>query len=237
MNKVLLVLAAASAAAAAPASADLIAHWNFNDSTPNAVGGQLGVLNSLSPNSGAGTLSFSAGITLNTVSNGTADGNAGTFAGSTLNAVGGDASGGALVITGGIGGGGDVISNGQSFTFGIDMTGYQDLVVTLATRGTSTGFNNNQLAWSTDGSTFTDFGPAWDGRPTSFFLLTRDLTSVDALDNASNVFVRITVDGATSAAGNNRFDNVQFNATLIPAPGAAALLGVGGLLAARRRRS
>lgn len=235
MNKALLVLAA-SVAAAAPAGADLIAHWNFNDSTPNTLNGQLGTLNSLAPNSGSGTLTFSSGITLNTVSDGTADGNAGTFAGSTLNAVGADGSGGALTVTGGIGGGGDVISNGQSFTFGIDMTGYQDLVVTLATRGTGTGFNNNQLAWSTDGSTFTDFGPAWDGRPTSFFLLTRDLSSVDALDDASTVFIRITLDGATSAAGNNRFDNVQFNATLIPAPGAAALLGLGGLLAARRRR-
>ena len=29
----------------------------------------------------------------------------------------------------------------------------------------------------------------------------------------------------------------NFTATLVPAPGAAALLGVGGLLAARRRRS
>lgn len=230
------LFALAIAAAAAPASADLIAHWNFNDSTSNSSSGQLGVLNSLASDSGSGTLSFSSGITLNTVSNGTADGNAGTFAGTTLNAVLGDASGGALVITGGIGGAGDVISNGQSFTFNIDMTGYQDLVVSFATRGTSTGFNNNQLAWSIDGVNFTDFGPSWDGRPTSFFVVTRDLSSVDALDNASSVYIRITVDGATSAAGNNRFDNVQFNATPIPAPGAAVLLGLGGLLATRRRR-
>jgi hypothetical protein len=235
MNKAPLALAVALACAA-PAGADLIAYWNFNASTPNSSSGQLGVLESLAPDAGSGTLTFSSGITLNTVSDGTADGNAGTFAGTTLNAIGGDASGGALTITGGIGGGGDVISNGQSFTFGIDMTGYQDLVVTFATRGTATGFNNNQLSWSTDGVTFTDFGSAWDGRPTSFFLVTRDLSSVDALDNASTVFIRITLDGATSAAGNNRFDNVQFNATLIPAPGAAALLGLGGLIAGRRRR-
>jgi MYXO-CTERM domain-containing protein len=47
--------------------------------------------------------------------------------------------------------------------------------------------------------------------------------------------MRVTFTGATSATGNNRMDNFQFNADAIPAPGAVALIGLAGLVARRRR--
>jgi MYXO-CTERM domain-containing protein len=60
--------------------------------------------------------------------------------------------------------------------------------------------------------------------------------SFAAADQQDFVFVRMTLSGATNSSGTFRLDNVQFNATPVPAPGAMALLGVAGLLGARRRR-
>jgi hypothetical protein len=52
----------------------------------------------------------------------------------------------------------------------------------------------------------------------------------------------LTLDGATSASGNNRFDNIQFDASPVPEPAewglicAVGLLGVCGLHTWRERR-
>jgi MYXO-CTERM domain-containing protein len=61
-------------------------------------------------------------------------------------------------------------------------------------------------------------------------------------DNAAEVIVRIRalVDsvnstGAYQAGGTARIDNIMVNGTLVPAPGAAALVGLAGLIARRRR--
>ena len=238
-----IVLAAAGLAAlATSASANLVAYWNFNASTPNTTSSQLGTLDSTAPSLGAGTLSIGGGsptITYNTVNAGTANGVVGTFAGTTTNAIGADPVGGALSLQGAVGGANasPVTSNGGYFQFNISMTGLKDLIVTFATRGTGTGFRNGQLSYSTDGVTFTNFGTSWDGGGSStFFLVTKDMTGVSALTNAANVAVRLTLTGATGGGGNNRVDNIQFNATPIPAPASIALMGLGGLVAGRRRR-
>ncbi|TVQ60595.1 MAG: hypothetical protein EA378_10925 [Phycisphaerales bacterium] len=63
-----------------------------------------------------------------------------------------------------------------------------------------------------------------------------DFSMGSGLDFADNAIIRIVFDGATGSAGNNRLDNVQITGAFIPAPGAFALLGLGGLAAARRRR-
>jgi hypothetical protein len=39
----------------------------------------------------------------------------------------------------------------------------------------------------------------------------------------------------TATGGTARMDNVQVQGTLLPAPGAAALVGLAGLMARRRR--
>lgn len=56
-------------------------------------------------------------------------------------------------------------------------------------------------------------------------------------DNQASVTFRIIAKtGASATNGTNRIDNVTVEGDLVPAPGSAALLGLGGLLAARRRR-
>lgn len=124
-------------------------------------------------------------------------------------------------------------NNGATMTITFSMADLADPILTYASQRTSTGFNANQLAWSTDGVNFTDFGSTY-APASSFALVSFDLSTVDALDNAPTVTLRLTVNGASSVSGNNRFDNIQINA--IPTPGTVALLGLGGLIIARRRR-
>lgn len=239
-NGLFLAVAAGTAIVAASANANVVAYWNFNNSTGNTVSGQLGTLNSLAPDQGAGTLSIGGGsptITFNTINNATANGVVGTFTGSTLNAIGADVAGGALSVQGGVGGAGAVTANGGYVQFNVNMTGLKDLVVSFSTRGTATGFRAGQLSYSTDGVSFTNNGATWDGGGSStFFLVSRDLSSIVALNNAPSVTVRITLNTASGSGGNNRIDNVQLNANPIPAPGAIALVGMGGLVLGRRRR-
>lgn len=120
------------------------------------------------------------------------------------------------------------------------MSGYEDLVVSYATQKTSTGFNSNQWAYSTDGSSFTNFGSTVV--PASSFS-TVTLSTLSAVNNSSSVWLRYTFGGASGTSQNNRLDNIQFVATAsaVPEPstyaalaGAAALCGV--MLHRRRQR-
>ena len=54
-------------------------------------------------------------------------------------------------------------------------------------------------------------------------------------DQASVIVRFEALVAAGAASGSNRIDNVVFSGTVIPAPGAIALLGVAGLLPRRRR--
>jgi len=129
----------------------------------------------------------------------------------------------------------------------VNLTGYADPILTFATQRTGTGFNSNQVAYSTDNTTFTNFLSPYNA-PTSFALQTFDFSSINVLDGAATAYFRITLNGATSGAGNNRFDNIQINATVnsttaVPEPStvpALLLLGLGisgrAAFAVRRRR-
>jgi hypothetical protein len=48
--------------------------------------------------------------------------------------------------------------------------------------------------------------------------------------------VRVTFEGATSDSGNNRIDNIQFNATAVPEPTSGLLIGLGTLACVALRR-
>ena len=57
-----------------------------------------------------------------------------------------------------------------------------------------------------------------------------------AANGQANVLFRLRSTATTAAAGTNRVDNIVVSGTAIPAPGALALLGVAGLIGARKRR-
>ncbi len=199
-----------------PARADEIAIWNFNDSN-------------LVVDHGVGTLVcnfVSANILF--------------AAGTTNNARLGDPAGQALSLQGGTGN----TNNGRNITLSVSTLGFSNIIVTLATQGTSTGFNSNQFQYSLDGVTFIDFGApyvpatAFGAVPVVF-----TLSSIAALNNNPNAAFRIVFNGSTSSAGNNRIDNIvvegtSTTTTTIPEPTTAVLLlsGLTGLIGLKRKR-
>ncbi len=104
-------------------------------------------------------------------------------------------------------------ANGKSMVFKFSMSALQNAVITLAIRGTASGFNFHQWAWSTDNITYTNVGPNTADNSTNFVLKTLDLTSVTQINGAPDVYLKITFSGATSTGGNNRLDNVVIHAS------------------------
>lgn len=153
--------------------------------------------------------------------------NWGSFTGTSLNrADGGTFGGGSLSIVG-------TINNGAYFEIVADLTGYENINVSWVNRGTTTGFTSRTVSVSTDGVNYQNIYADAGALTSTWTLETASAGSL--LDNASLAIIRFTVDGASSNSGNNRFDNIQLRGT--PAPGALALLGLGGLVATRRRRA
>jgi hypothetical protein len=71
----------------------------------------------------------------------------------------------------------------------------------------------NKFSFLTSGyRDVTNFGTAYNPG-TTFAAQNFNFSSINALDGASSALFRITLNGATATAGNNRFDNIQLNAT------------------------
>ena len=127
-------------------------------------------------------------------------------------------------------------ANGKSAVFRFSMAGFQDLVVSYATQRTATGFSSQAWSFSTDGLNWTDHQSVVPP-PAPFGVLT--LNNITGLNGATDAYLRLTVSGATAAAGNNRLDNIQFNATAVPEPTSMLLAGsvaLGGLFLRLRRK-
>ena len=200
LNLTLVVLALLFPTKAA--LADPLAIWNFNDSN-------------LVVDHGPGTLTSSFIVT-----------NVGFAAGTTNNARLGDPAGQALSLQSGSGN----ANNGGNITAVVSTVGFANIVVSFATQGTGTGFSSNQFQYSLDGITFVDFGPpyvplvAFGTMPIVF-----DLSGITALNANPNAAFRIVFNGATTATGNNRIDNlvIEGSTTTIPEPATITLVCTG----------
>ncbi len=172
-----------------------IASWNFDALT------EFNTINSIPANDGTGTIYLNG-------TNGSSYWDT-TATNKQLTAFGGSPSSGkALTIA-------DSSANGYSLVIAVPTTGLENINVVFKTRGTSSGFNSHTWGYSSDGITFTDLTGNNTAVNTSTFLVkTVDFSSITAINNISTVYIRLTVNGATSITGNNRIDSLVITGTV-----------------------
>jgi hypothetical protein len=235
----------AIAAVSSSASGALVAAWDFqtttnggtallvSPSTPTTLVANFGA-GSLYLNGTNGSSSFFIPAT------GSTNTEVNAFSGTTVNADAGiglsttTTGAAALAIA-------NSSANGKSLAFLLNLTGLQNLTVSLAAQRTNSGFTSQVWETSSDGTNWSTWGSFTSGTAAGTLATAfatsgvLNLTGTSALDNAATAYVRVTFTGATSSTGNNRLDNIIFNADVVPTPGAVALLGLAGLVIRRRR--
>lgn len=203
-------LAAASMLTAT--QADIIAYWDQN-SNGLPGGSAFGFVTTAFPQAasqGSGTLSLANFDTSTAVVTGnTVFSTIESFGGNTLNALPSIVAGGSLSPEGG----NPTTNNGMSIILQASTVGFQDIQVSWAQRGTSAGFTSRAFAYSTDGVNYTTFATDTGALSSTWVLESYELSAIDALEGAANVYFRITLTGATGSAGNNRFDNILIQGT------------------------
>jgi hypothetical protein len=198
------------------ASAAVIAYWNFNTLSIATAGapGTGDVPSTILADQGSGTLElFNAW-------NGLVD----DLGGSTLNALNGDPAGAALSLIGDAGNGSGILITGLSFPDS------NPVLLSFATRGTSTGFDGATWEISIDGISFSPIStPNTATRSTTYEQVSFEIPAA----GVTNAIIRYRLEGATSASGESRIDNLVI--TTVPEPSVAAL-GLLSLFGLRRRR-
>ena len=158
---------------ASTAKADEIAVWNFNDSNLNVDRGQ-------------GTLTTTANP-VNII----------FLDGTTFIAGMGDPAGMALAFQGGA----NLQNNGMILDIRTSTVGFTNITISWAWQRSDTGFNDDVIQESIDGTTFQGFSffgiqtNFWSGNHISF-------TPGSAFENNPFFAVRITLSGATSETGD-----------------------------------
>ena len=130
--------------------------------------------------------------------------NWGTFKGTNIHNPTGSDSGGSLAITG-------IRNNHRYFQIVADLTGFRNISVSWAERRTQTGFNSPAIAVAPDGKNFTNIPISGQTTPLKRWA-TRIAFAGNRLDNAAKATIRFTLQGASSASGNVRLDNIQLRA-------------------------
>ena len=137
---------------------------------------------------------------------------------------------------------------GDYYQASLSTTGYTDISLNFDMTRSASGPANFKVDISTNG------GSSWSTIGTVAVLqnglapnaswtsasynaaYTTNLTGITAAANQASLLIRwIATSAASSTGGTARIDNVQIQGTLVPAPGAAALVGLAGLIARRRR--
>ncbi|MDD4033938.1 MAG: FlgD immunoglobulin-like domain containing protein [Candidatus Cloacimonetes bacterium] len=188
-----------------------LAYWNFNSPPPS---GNWQQPIASDPGTGAITYSFADAV---------------SFGGTTVNGTDAEVNGGSFVPQGGTDlGGGVFANNGEYFEIAASTEGFENIVLSYATQRTSTGFSSQAIYYSTDGENYT-FKETITDIPSSWAIRAIDFSGIAGVPNNPNFQIKIILDGASTTAGNNRFDNIQINGYALPPydidPGTPADIG------------
>jgi hypothetical protein len=172
-------------------------YWNFNADVPatNANWDQP-----INATQGTGQLTYSFA-------------NAVSYGGTAINGMDAEVTGGSFVPQGGE----ENINNGEHLDLAAPTTGYENIILSYATRRTSTGFSSQEIQYSINGIDFinkeTVDVSAHANNWVAGQVITVDFSEIPAANNNPNFKIRVVVTGATTSTGNNRFDNIQVNGT------------------------
>ncbi|MBL7739553.1 MAG: T9SS type A sorting domain-containing protein [Chitinophagaceae bacterium] len=107
-------------------------------------------------------------------------------------------------------------NNSKFLVINASTLGFKDIQLTYATRGTAAGFTTHAIDYTVDGTNYSNITTITGRNVTSFSLQTVSFVAITAANNNPNFKIRITLDGATSTSGNNRFDNIRISGTAAP---------------------
>ncbi|HEX8269622.1 MAG TPA: choice-of-anchor I family protein [Flavobacterium sp.] len=187
----------------------LLHYWNFNDnSSVSAI-----TTPSFSAISGSSISALPGGISTIDAAGGTGQ----SFNVQNLNARNGAPSGSHLRFNDPIGG---------ALLFAVPTTGYENIIVTFATRRSGSGAGTQLWSYSIDGINFIALNTILpnNGDP---LLETLDLTGIAAADNNPNLKLKVEfAPGSGGTVGNNRFDNFAVDGNAIGGGDAIAPVAV-----------
>ena len=137
---------------------------------------------------------------------------------------------------------------GDYYQASLSTTGYTGISLNFDMTRSASGPQNFKVDISTNGgSSWSTVGTvvvlqngaapnaSWNST-TSQAAYTTTFSGISAADNQASLLIRWIATSAPGATGGTaRIDNVQIQGTLVPAPGAVALVGLAGLMARRRR--
>jgi len=218
MKTILFVLSLLSLSAHS-ARAATIALWTFE--SPNVPGTVTGTsISGLVPNIGSGTAS-------------------------------GVHASGATVFSSAVGNGSSSALSANSWApgdyweFHVSTVGFTSLQLSFAQRADSTGPTNFNLAYSLNHTSFTtvlsfyqvradNSGGGWNSStPNLTTIRTVDLSAVTQVNNAPDVYFRLTSNIGGPSSGTGRIDDFSVTATAIPEPASLAIIGIAVLALSR----
>ena len=137
-------------------------------------------------------------------------------------------------------------TTGDYFQFQFSTLTFSNIAITWSQTRSATGLTNFSLRYSTDGSSFTTFTNysvaqvTWSSTTfTNSSVFVADLLSVTAIDNLSDVYLRLVAEQTPAGTGTGRIDDITI--TGVPEPSTYAMLalagaGFAGYVIRRRRR-
>jgi hypothetical protein len=174
-----------------PPAPEILHYWNFNNNS--------NFTNLITPTQTKGGASLAYTAVWDEVTPGT-----------TINARNGDAAGSALRLRNPAG----------VFTITAPTTGYKNIRLTFAVMRTSSGAQQNIITYTLDGTNYISTGITTNTYnpllEPDFGLITYDFSNISGINNNPNFKIRIEFAiGNTNTSGNNRFDNLVVEGTII----------------------